>query len=83
MVGMTILSRINVDYVSLASHGNRHNHIRNKRELFSRRNSSLKAAISQPFDVSPVLPLQFKSQAKMSTIRPVFPNYLFISYDYD
>ena len=36
------------------------------------------------FDVSSVWPPQiFQVQAKISTVRPVFPDYLSISYDYD
>ena len=46
------------------------------------RKFSLKAAIFCCSDVCPVKPPQkFQVQAKISTIRPVFPDYLSISYD--
>ena len=42
-----------------------------------------KATIFRCFDVSSVRPPQiFQVQAKISTVRPVFPNYLSVSYDY-
>ena len=42
-----------------------------------------KVAIFRCFDVCSVLPTQiFKVQAKLSTVRPVFPDYLSVSYDY-
>ena len=48
----------------------------------SLRKFSLEAAISHCFDVFPVRPLQkFQVQAKLSTIRPVCPDHLSISYD--
>ena len=47
------------------------------------RKFSLKAAIFCCFDVRPLKPPQkFQVQAKISTIPPVFPDYLSISYDY-
>ena len=42
---------------------------------------TVKAAIFPCFDVFPVRPPQ-KVQAKISTKRPVFPDYLSVSYDY-
>ena len=42
-----------------------------------------KAIIFRCFDVSPVRPPQiFQVQPKISTVRPVFPDYLSVSYDY-
>ena len=44
---------------------------------------TLKAAISRCFDVFPVRASQkFQVQVKMSTLWPVFPDYLSVSYDY-
>ena len=45
-------------------------------KTFSLRNSLLKAAIFRSFDVFPVRPPQFRSQAKISTIRPIFPSFM-------
>ena len=42
-----------------------------------------KVAIFRCFDVCSVRPPQiFQVQAKISTVRPVFPDYLSVSYDY-
>ena len=50
---------------------------------FSIRNSSLKAAIFRCFDLFPVRPSQkFQVQAKISTIRSVFPDYFSVSFNY-
>ena len=40
-------------------------------------------AIFRCFDICSVRPSQiFKVQTKISTVRPVFPDYLSVSYDY-
>ena len=50
---------------------------------FSLTNSWQKPPIFRCFDVFSVRSLEiFQVQAKLSTIRPVFPDYLSISYDY-
>ena len=50
---------------------------------FSIRNFSLKAAIFRFFDLFTVRPSQkFQVQAKISTIRSVFPDYLSVSFNY-
>ena len=44
----------------------------------------MNTGIFRCFDVFSVRPPQkFQVQAKISTIRPVFPDYLSVSYDYD
>ena len=43
-----------------------------------------KVTIFRCFDVCSVLPPQIiQVQAKISTVRPMFPDYLSVSYDYD
>ena len=43
-----------------------------------------KVAIFRCFDACSVRPPQtFQVQAKISTVRPMFSGYLYVSYDYD
>ena len=90
IAGTIVLLRINVDCVFLASYNNRHNHIHNNRKWLKLPQSRFHEEIlhwKQPFFCVFMYSLyghsKFRSQAKMSTIRPAFPDYLSVSYDYD
>ena len=56
----------------------------NSLKIISRSNSSQKPLFYCCFDLFSVQPPQiFQAQAKISTIRPVLPKYLSVSYEYE